>query len=108
MDTYLIKKKKSASKSYYKVLPLLYLNKSAWANHVVFLRQSHPQHCSNESSLCEAQDMEHVRKYTLTAEALKKCQCRNQMHFSEEHLLAGDRKPKTAVMPLDRIELFLY
>lgn len=33
MDTYLVKKKKkSASKSYYEVLQLLYLNKSAWQN----------------------------------------------------------------------------
>lgn len=38
----------------------------------------------------------------LIAEALKKCQCRNQMHFSEEHLLAGHRtQHNTAVMPLD-------
>lgn len=36
MDTYLIKKNnKSASESYYKVLQLLYLNKSAWQKYSV-------------------------------------------------------------------------
>lgn len=57
MDTYLIKKKKINLQV--KVITKFFnccILTNLHGKTVVFLRESHPEHCSNESSFCEAQD----------------------------------------------------